>query len=334
MFNSLIARYATFQFARYITCRVPLCNPSSLRFYSKKSGSSNRWIERQINDSYTREAKHFDYKSRAAFKLLQIDDKFKIFSKDRNINVLDLGAAPGAWSQVALERAKSGSNVLGVDLLVYRPPPGSSSMQANILSKKTHEAIREHFKIAEIEKLRRKLASTEVIINQTALEIQETSIIESENKLSDAEEREREKREKNLESVFEDQLYRPVDVVLSDMYVPLPQIGGFASQTTNMPFLRMANTSGLSFKDHSMSMDLCDAALVASIDVLKKNGHFITKFFTGKEDKHYEMRLRKVFRRVYRYKPKACRPESKECYFVCMDKLDDFIDKKSVFQVA
>ncbi|KAG7725098.1 hypothetical protein KL948_005011 [Ogataea haglerorum] len=301
------------------------------RRYSKKSGSSHRWIQRQRTDLYTRDARHYDYKSRAAFKLLQIDEKFGIFSQNRTSNILDLGAAPGAWSQVALERCRKGSNILGVDLLVYQPPNGSSSMQANILSKKTHESIKEHFKVVEMEKLKQEFQPIEVISNQMAFEIQGTSVIDSESELSKLEKVE---REHSLRKLCNDELYRPVDVILSDMYVPFPQIGGFANQTTNMPYIRMANTSGLSFRDHAMSMDLCDAALVTSIDLLKKGGSSVIKFFTGQDDKSLQKRLSLVFRKVIRFKPKACRPESKECYFVCLDKIDNFIDKKQVFRAA
>ncbi|KAG7839424.1 hypothetical protein KL942_003035 [Ogataea angusta] len=299
--------------------------------YSKKSGSSHRWIQRQRADLYTRDSRHYDYKSRAAFKLLQIDERFGIFPQNRISNILDLGAAPGAWSQVALERCRKGSNILGVDLLVYQPPNGSSSMQANVLSKKTHESIKEHFKVVEMEKLKQKFQPIEVIGNQTAFEIQGTSIIDSESELSKIEKKQ---QERPLQNLYNDELYRPVDVVLSDMYVPFPQIGGFANQTTNMPYIRMANTSGLSFRDHAMSMDLCDAALITSIDLLKKGGSSVIKFFTGQDDNSLQKRLTHVFRKVIRFKPKACRPESKECYFVCLDKVDDFVDKKQVFRAA
>ena len=61
--------------------------------------SSTRWLERQLNDPYVAEAKRQGYRSRAAFKLAELDDKFRILKK--NLTVLDLGAAPGGWSQVA-----------------------------------------------------------------------------------------------------------------------------------------------------------------------------------------------------------------------------------------
>ena len=75
--------------------------------------SSKLWIERQINDPYVREAQIQGYRSRAAFKLSELDDKFKLLSKDALI--VDLGCAPGGWVQVAVERGAR--RVIGIDIL-------------------------------------------------------------------------------------------------------------------------------------------------------------------------------------------------------------------------
>src|SRR5579859_4966771 len=80
--------------------------------------SSTLWLERQLNDPYVAEAKRLGYRSRAAFKLIQLDDRFN-FLKPGAL-VVDLGAAPGGWTQVAVERvmAKDGKQgrVVGIDL--------------------------------------------------------------------------------------------------------------------------------------------------------------------------------------------------------------------------
>jgi 21S rRNA (uridine2791-2'-O)-methyltransferase len=70
--------------------------------------------------------------------------------------------------------------------------------------------------------------------------------------------------------------------------------------------------------------------LILAIDLLKPGGSFICKFYTGPEDHGLEHRLRKSFTKVFRDKPEACRPESKECYFICVGKLKD-LDKREVF---
>lgn len=70
--------------------------------------------------------------------------------------------------------------------------------------------------------------------------------------------------------------------------------------------------------------------MILAIDLLKPGGSFICKFYTGPDDAGLEYRLRKTFTKVFRDKPDACRPESKECYFIGLGKLDD-IDKVEIF---
>jgi 23S rRNA (uridine2552-2'-O)-methyltransferase len=80
--------------------------------------SSQRWLQRQLNDPYVAEARKRGYRSRAAFKLMQLDDQFRFLKAAAR--VVDLGAAPGGWTQVAVERVKpgkSGGKVIGVDLV-------------------------------------------------------------------------------------------------------------------------------------------------------------------------------------------------------------------------
>jgi 23S rRNA (uridine2552-2'-O)-methyltransferase len=89
--------------------------------------SSQRWLQRQLNDPYVEEARKRGYRSRAAFKLLQIDDQFKILKPGGRI--VDLGAAPGGWTQVAVERVSSGKNkgvVIGIDITPVEPIPGAT----------------------------------------------------------------------------------------------------------------------------------------------------------------------------------------------------------------
>src|SRR5690606_31287726 len=79
-----------------------------------RSVSSARWLERQLNDPYVRSAKLAGYRSRAAYKLIELDERFRLLRP--KLRVLDLGAAPGGWSQVAAQRCPGG-RVLAVDLL-------------------------------------------------------------------------------------------------------------------------------------------------------------------------------------------------------------------------
>jgi 23S rRNA (uridine2552-2'-O)-methyltransferase len=84
--------------------------------------SSKAWLRRHVTDAYVRRAKEAGYRSRAAFKLLEIDRKDRILRP--GMRVLDLGAAPGGWSQVAAERVQPGGKVVAVDLLAMQPIPG------------------------------------------------------------------------------------------------------------------------------------------------------------------------------------------------------------------
>lgn len=87
--------------------------------------SSARWLERQLNDPYVKAAKSEGMRSRAAYKLKEIDDKYRLLRP--GMRVIDLGAAPGGWSQIAAERVKSLSGhgqVIGIDYLDVEPLPG------------------------------------------------------------------------------------------------------------------------------------------------------------------------------------------------------------------
>ena len=104
-----------------------------------RSTSSQKWLARQLNDPYVAEAKRQGFRSRAAFKLADLDKRFRILKK--GARVLDLGAAPGGWTQVAVEKAGEGK-VLGVDILEMTPVPGAEIMQLDFLDSSAPEKIR------------------------------------------------------------------------------------------------------------------------------------------------------------------------------------------------
>lgn len=98
--------------------------------------SSTRWLQRQLNDPYVQRAKQEGYRSRAAYKILEIDEKYKLFRKGQI--VADLGAAPGGWSQVAAKKISAGKHwggqVLALDLLEMGEISGVSFLQQDFLS--------------------------------------------------------------------------------------------------------------------------------------------------------------------------------------------------------
>ncbi len=92
--------------------------------------SSKLWLERQLNDPYVIEAKNRGLRSRAAFKFMQLDDRYKLLKSGDS--VVDLGAAPGGWTQIAVERVgadKGKGQVLAVDILEMEPIGGAKVMQ-------------------------------------------------------------------------------------------------------------------------------------------------------------------------------------------------------------
>jgi 23S rRNA (uridine2552-2'-O)-methyltransferase len=102
----------------------------------RRSHSSTLWLERQLNDPYVAEAKRLGYRSRAAFKLIQLDDRFGFLLPGKR--VIDLGAAPGGWTQVAVERClpvggKQG-RVVGIDLTPMEAIPGAELLTGDFLA--------------------------------------------------------------------------------------------------------------------------------------------------------------------------------------------------------
>jgi 23S rRNA (uridine2552-2'-O)-methyltransferase len=108
--------------------------------------SSTKWLQRQLNDPYVQEAKRLGLRGRAAFKLSQIDDKFKLLKPGSR--VIDLGAAPGGWSQVAVERVSKVRRgiepgvVVGLDLKAIEPLAGAIFLQGDFMSEEGPEMIR------------------------------------------------------------------------------------------------------------------------------------------------------------------------------------------------
>jgi len=101
--------------------------------------SSTRWLGRQLNDPYVAEARRRGYRSRAAFKLIEMDDKLRLLRP--GARVVDLGAAPGGWSQVAAQRAKGGQ-VVALDVLEMDPVPGATVLRADFYAPEAPALLR------------------------------------------------------------------------------------------------------------------------------------------------------------------------------------------------
>ena len=106
--------------------------------------SSTRWLQRQLNDPYVLEANRLGYRSRAAFKLIELDEKFKFLSKGKRI--LDLGAAPGGWTQIAVNISKpetSDGKVVALDINEMEDMPGATVIQHDFMDDDAPRILKE-----------------------------------------------------------------------------------------------------------------------------------------------------------------------------------------------
>jgi 23S rRNA (uridine2552-2'-O)-methyltransferase len=111
-----------------------------LRTAKGRKVSSTRWLERQLNDPYVKRAKAEGYRSRAAYKLIELDEKFGLLKGVKG--VVDLGIAPGGWSQVVRKMAPS-ARVAGIDFLPTDPIDGVAILQMDFMNEDAPEKLRE-----------------------------------------------------------------------------------------------------------------------------------------------------------------------------------------------
>jgi 23S rRNA (uridine2552-2'-O)-methyltransferase len=107
----------------------------------RKSESSRKWLARQLNDPYVARAKRDGYRSRAAYKLIEIDDKHHLLKHGGR--VADLGAAPGGWSQVAQKRVGASGRVVGIDILEMGEIPGVEFATIDFLDPAAPDTLKE-----------------------------------------------------------------------------------------------------------------------------------------------------------------------------------------------
>ncbi|MBM3512568.1 MAG: RlmE family RNA methyltransferase [Alphaproteobacteria bacterium] len=109
-----------------------------------RTASSNRWLQRQLNDPYVRRAKAEGYRSRAAFKLAELDERFRLLKPGHK--VVDLGAAPGGWTQYAVERVKAGApgggRVVGIDINPWDNIAGADCLTLDFLDPAAPEKLK------------------------------------------------------------------------------------------------------------------------------------------------------------------------------------------------
>lgn len=223
---------------------------------SKTTASSARWLARQGKDPVSKDAKANQLRARSAYKLMEINEKHKLFKKGQT--VVDLGFAPGAWSQVALSHVGPRGRVLGIDIIPAPPPKGVAAMQANFMSKRTHLAILQY--LSDPDRGRR--IPLKAPADATAPEdlVAEKDVLEPESYI-DLEKRVTDDNaifnEAEILAQIESTKPKLINIVLSDMCAPLPLGGGFHKTHLTAPHYRMANTTGLKFADHGASVVIC-----------------------------------------------------------------------------
>jgi 23S rRNA (uridine2552-2'-O)-methyltransferase len=104
-----------------------------LKDRKRRTASSRAWLTRQISDPYVARAKRQGLRSRAAFKLAEIDDRYKLVKS--GARVVDLGAAPGGWSEIAARRAGDSGRVIALDILEMKPIAGVEFLQLDFLDR-------------------------------------------------------------------------------------------------------------------------------------------------------------------------------------------------------
>tara|TARA_B100001250_G_scaffold306310_1_gene268205 strand:- start:209 stop:820 length:612 start_codon:yes stop_codon:yes gene_type:complete len=198
----------------------------------KKNKFSKNWIIKQKRDIYVKQSKIEGYRSRAVYKLQEINEKFKILKN--GISIVDLGAAPGSWSQFVSRKFKN-TKIVSIDLK----------------------------EIATIE-------NTYQIKGDFTDEIKQKKII--------------------------DYFGNKIDVVLSDMAV---------------------NTTGNKNVDSLVTGELSIEALNFSVNILTKQGSFVSKIFMGSSFNEIVEIAKKKFKEIHIFKPPASRKDSKENFIIC-----------------
>ncbi|KAL8712223.1 MAG: hypothetical protein Q9225_006971 [Loekoesia sp. 1 TL-2023] len=229
--------------------------------------------------------------------------------------------------KVAVDRTSPDGLVLGIDVIPAQPPTGVSTIQGNFLSAAVQDEVKKFLRGIRQGKAGRQPSFRKsdhgLLLSEDDLDASAKSYLEQEKQSGilvpelSREHTEGTSMEKGVRAGDSREDYM-VDVVLSDMSAPWEQTEGFWKRSLSDPYYRMMNTSGINFRDHAGSMDLCEAALKFAFDTLRPSGHLVCKYYQGSEDRILEARLRKLFSRVHRDKPESSRNESKEAFFVAL----------------
>jgi 21S rRNA (uridine2791-2'-O)-methyltransferase len=163
------------------------------------------------------------------------------------------GYAPGSWSQVAVERTKPNGRVIGIDIIPAQPPKGVSTIQGNFLSLGVREEVKRFLLDPNRGRPKPQVVSSSQDDGEEIL-LRDQSYIDLERHVGEETTELRMGKNSTSRRAQDAAEGRVVDVVLSDMSAPWDQTTGFWKRSLSNPYIRMMNTSGISFKDHAGSM--------------------------------------------------------------------------------
>ncbi|KNE54538.1 hypothetical protein AMAG_00508 [Allomyces macrogynus ATCC 38327] len=265
------------------------------------SGSSKQWLRRHVSDAFVRQARDAGLRSRAAFKLKEIQGKHRILRPGQV--VVDCGAAPGGWTQVAtgLVQAPRRGFVVAIDLLPLDPPVKQAMcLQQDFTLPASQDRIRslvrQYHVLRDEEAKERRLARQQKRNAAKPSSPASNEVIEaSEPEPQPAPSRPDEVTAETVEKPAHAVSTRPVDVVLSDM---APSFSGNKSL------------------DRLRTVGLAESALDFAVPLLRPGGHFCCKILQGPEADELRTRMRSLFENVFYEKPKSSRTESAEGFLV------------------
>ncbi|QEP43896.1 23S rRNA (uridine(2552)-2'-O)-methyltransferase RlmE [Ectothiorhodospiraceae bacterium BW-2] len=116
---------------------------------AKRSKTSRQWLKEHFDDPFVQRAQHQGYRSRASYKLLEIDERDRLLR--RGMSVIDLGAAPGGWSQVVANRLGGSGRVVALDLLEMAPIPEVVAIQGDFREPEPYQQLLQHITLGEVD---------------------------------------------------------------------------------------------------------------------------------------------------------------------------------------
>lgn len=286
-----------------------------------------------------------------------LDQAFGLFNESVT-RVVDVGSAPGNWLQYARdtlldihkverEKAHEKCTLIGVDILLGTPIPGTMTTQGNIYSQFTHDTVVELLREAAFRKLNpdsakvgKDFENSYVLkeIKETQLELEIHDLGNALSGMSLAK-----KYNKSLAHLIGYKLYQ-ADLIMSDLSLPFLQDRGYYANTTSKPFIRSSNNEALRLplsNPQVASLDLADAALLLCCSALAKMGTFVVRLahvdLADPELEIFETRLKRVFHYTHRWSPTGTTslPNLKiqELFIIGVNKKDYVTDKYKVFDI-